>query len=66
MNWVTLIHLKGYIPYTLSGIGGIDSKYNFTIVSISTNLERAPLYLMKCLEALQSISQIPKEYEGEG
>lgn len=66
MNRVTLIQLSGNIPYTLSGIGGIDSKYNPTIVFISTKLERAPFYLMKCLEALQSISQIPKESGGEG
>ena len=66
MNRVTLIQLRGNIPYTLSGIGGIGSKYNPTIVSISTKLERAPFYPMKCLEALQSISQIPKESEGEG
>ena len=61
MNRVTLIQLRGNIPYTLSGIGGIDSKYNPMIVSISTKLESAPFYPMKCLEALQSISQIPKE-----
>ena len=66
MNRVTLIQLRSNIPYSLSGIGGIDSKYNPTIVSISTKLERAPFYSMKCLEALQSISQIPKESEGEG
>ena len=66
MNRVTLIQLRGNIPYTLSGIGGIGSKYNPTIVSISTKLESAPIYPMKCLEALQSISQIPKESEGEG
>jgi len=28
MNRVTLIQLRGNIPYTLSGIGGIDSKHN--------------------------------------
>ena len=66
MNRVTLIQLRGNIPYTLSGTGGISSKYNPTIVSISTKLESAPFYLMKCLEALQSITQIPKEFEGEG
>ena len=66
MNQVTLIQLRGNIPYTLSGIGGIDSKYNPTIVSVSTKLERAPFYPLKCLEALQSISHIPKEFEGEG
>ena len=65
MNRVTLIQLRGNIPYTLSEIGGIESKYNPTIVSISTKLESTPFYPMKCLEALQSISQIPKEYEGE-
>jgi len=66
MNQVTLIQLRGNIPYTLPEIGGIDSKYNPTIVSIFTKLERAPFYPLKCLEALQSISQIPKESEGEG
>ena len=66
MNRVTLIQLRGNIPYTLSKIGGIGSKYNPTIVSISTKLERAPFYPMECLEALQPISQIPKESEGEG
>ena len=66
MNRVTLIQLRGNIPYTLSRIGDIDSKYNPMIFSISTNLERAPFYLMKCLEAPQSISQIPKESGGEG
>ena len=66
MNRVTLIQLRGNIPYTLFGIGGIDSKYNLMIVSISTKLESEPFYLMKFLEALQSISQIPKESEGEG
>ena len=66
MNRVTLIQLRVNIPYTLSGIGGIDSKYNPTIVTISTKLESAPIYSMKCLEALQSVSQIPKEFEGEG
>lgn len=66
MNRVTLIQLRGNIPYTLFGTSGIDSKYNSTIVSISTKLDRAPFYLMKCLEALQSISQIPKESEAEG
>ena len=66
MNRVTLIQLRGNIPYTLSRIGRIGSKYNPTIVSISTKLESAPYYPMKCLEALQSISQIPKEYEGKG
>ena len=66
MNWVTLIQLRDNIPYILSGIGGIGSKYNPTIVSISNKLESAPYYPMKCLEALQSISQIPRESEGEG
>ena len=66
MNRVTLIQLMGNIPYTLSRIGGIDSKYNPMSVSISTKLEREPSYPMKCLEALQSISQIPKESGGEG
>ena len=66
MNRVTLIQLRGNIPYTLSGIGGIGSKYNPMIVSISNKLESAPYYPMKCPEALQSISQIPKESEGEG
>ena len=42
MNQVTLIQLRGNIPYTLSGIGGINSKYNPMSVSISTKLERAP------------------------
>ena len=66
MNRVTLIQLRVNIPYTLFEIGGIGSKYNPTIVSIYTKLESAPIYSMKCLEALQSISQIPKEFEGEG
>ncbi len=66
MNQVTLIQLRGNIPYTLFGIGGIDSKYNPTFVSFSTRLEGAPFYPMKCLGALQSISEIPKESEGEG
>ena len=66
MNRVTLIQVRNNIPYTLSRIGGIDSKYNPMIVFVSTKLERAPFYSMKCLEALQSISQIPKESEGEG
>ena len=65
MNRVTLLQLRVNIPYTLSRIGGIGSKYNPTIVSILTKLDRAPSYLMKCLEALQSISQIPKEFGGE-
>ena len=65
MKRVTLIQLRVNIPYTLSGIGGINSKYNPMIVSISTKLESTPIYPMKCLEALQSISQIPKELEGE-
>jgi len=56
MNRVTLIQLRGNIPYTLSGTGGIDSKYNPTVVSVSTKFERAPFYLMRCLEALRSIS----------
>ena len=47
MNRVTLIQLRGNIPYTLFGIGGINSKYNPTIVSISTKLERSPFYLME-------------------
>jgi len=58
--------LRGYIPYTLFEIGGIGSKYNPMIVSISRKLESGPFYPMKCLEALKPISQIPKEYEGEG
>ena len=66
MNRVTLIQLRVNIPYTLSGIGGIDSKYNPTVVSISTKFERVPFYQMRFLEALRSISQIPKESEGEG
>ena len=66
MNWVTLIQLRDNIPNILSGIGGIGSKYNPMIVSISTKLESVPIYPMECLEALQSISQIPKESEGEG
>ena len=66
MNRVTFIQMRGNIPYTLFGIGGINSKCNPTIVSISTKLESAPYYLMKCLEALQSITQITKESEGEG
>lgn len=66
MNRVTFIQLWGNIPHTLSGIGGIDSKYNLSIVSISTRLESAPFYRMKCLEALWSISQIPNESGGEG
>ena len=66
MNRVTLIQLRGNIPYTFFQIGGIGSKYNPTIVSISTELESAPYYPMKCLEALQSTSQIPKKSEGEG
>jgi len=61
-----LIQLRVNIRYTLSGIGGIISKYNPTIVSISTKLEGAPIYPMNFLEALQSISSIPKESEGEG
>ena len=65
MNHVTLIQLRDNITYILSGIGGIDSKYNPTIVSISTKLERDSFYSMKCLEALQSMSQIPKESGGE-
>ena len=40
MNRVTLIQLRGNIPYTLFRIGGIGSKYNPTNVSISTKLER--------------------------
>ena len=66
MNRVTLIQLRGNIPCTLSEIGGIGSKYNPTTVSISTKLERSLFYPMKYLEALQSISQIPKESKGEG
>jgi len=66
MKLITLIQLRVNIPYTLSEIGGIGSKYNPTIVSISTKLESAPIYPMKCLEALQSISYIPKESEREG
>jgi len=65
MNRVTLIQLRGNIPYTLFGIGGIDSKYNTMVFSISTNFERAPFYLMRYLEALRSIIKIPKEFEGE-
>ena len=52
MNQVTLIQLRDHIPYTPSGIGGIGSKYNPTIVSISIKLESAFIYPMKCLEAL--------------
>ena len=66
MNWVTLIQFRVNIPYTLSRIGGIGSKYNPTLFSISSRFERAPFYPMRCLEALQSKSQIPKESEGEG
>ena len=39
MNRVTLIQLKGNIPYTLFGIGGIDSKYNPTVIFVSTKFE---------------------------
>ena len=66
MNRVTLIQLRVNIPYTHFRIGGIGYKYNPTTVSISTKLESAPISPMKCLEALQSISQIPKESKGEG
>lgn len=65
MNRVTLIQLRGNIPYTVFGIGGMGFEYHPTIVSISAKFERASFYPMKCLEALQSISQIPKESEGE-
>ena len=52
MNRVTLIQLRGNIPYTLSRIGGIDSKYNPMVVFVSTKFKRAPFYPMRSLEAL--------------
>ena len=43
MYRVTLIQLRGNISYTFPGIGGIGSKYNPTIVSISYQIRESTL-----------------------